>query len=502
MLSRLFRRETAPAPATPRWDLSTELLRWTRSDAWTIGDAVEGTFVTGATGAGKSSGSGALLADAFLRAGFGGLVLTAKADERATWERYAREAGRQHDLMVVGADAALTFNFMDFECRRAGAGAGLTENLVRLFGTVSEIAERHAGGGGGREGEQFWKRTGDQLLRAAIDLASLATGGVTIPDLYKIVISAPTSAAQKASPEWQAKSLCFAYLKEADRRPKTKRQQGDLELVADYFLVEFPELSEKTRSIIVSGFTSMADLLLRGTLRELFCAETTVTPDAIPEGKIVLLDLPVKEFGEVGQIAQVIFKHAFQRHIERRDTKNSRPVFLWADEAQHFFTSYDMEFQTTCRSSRVATVYLTQNVSNVYAALGGTEKARHEASSLFANLSTKVLHANGDPVTNEWAASLIGRSRQFFANGSTSRSAESMGPMSALGWPTDPTNTSSGLSESYEHEVQPASFTTLRTGGAKHGGKVDAIVFQNGRRFRNGKTWLPVTFEQARRTGA
>lgn len=497
MFGRLFHRESR-AKARDPWDLSTPLLNWSRGDAWTIRDAVEGTLITGATGSGKTTGSGAHTARAMLRHGFGGLVLTVK-DERATWERYCRETGRSDDLVVFGPGSPLRFNFLDHERTRAGSGAGLTENVVNLLSTVLEVAERHSAGGGGREDEGYWRRANRQQCRNIVDLLSLANGRITVPDMYRAVISAPTSPEQLRSEEWRSKSFCFQCLAKADKRPRSSRQQSDFELVADYFMLEFPALSDKTRSVIVSTFTSMVDVLNRGLLRELFCGETNITPEAVENGKIILVDLPIKEFGEVGLFAQVLLKYAFQRSIERRNVQDSpRPAFLWADEAQHFVTSYDMQFQTTCRSARVATVLLTQNVSNFYAALGGNDKGRSEANSLFANLNTKVLHANGDPVTNEWAASLIGRTRQFFANGSSSQSAEDRASsIFGMDWLGRTGSTSAGFSESYEYEVQPSAFTQLRTGGPANRWNVDAIVFQNGRVFReSGKTWLPVTFQQ------
>jgi hypothetical protein len=364
---------------------------------------------------------------------------------------------------------------------------------------VLEVAERNNAGSGGREDEGYWRRANRQLMRNVVDLLVIATGRITVPDLYRAVISAPMSLEQIRSDEWKGKSFCFQCLAEADRRPKTVVQQSDFEIVADYFLVEFPALSDKTRSVVVSTFTSMVDVLNRGILRQLFCTDTNVTPEAAEDGKIILIDLPVKEFAEVGVFAQVLWKYAFQRTIERRDVAaNGRPVFLWADEAQHFVTSYDMQFQTTCRSARVATVLLTQNVSNFYAALGGNDKGRSEAASLFANLNTKVFHANGDPVTNEWAASVVGRTLQQFANGNSSSSPEDQAAaMLGLDWLGQSRSATAGFSEAYEFEVQPAAFTQLRTGGPANRGVVDAIVFQNGRVFREtGRTWLPVTFEQ------
>lgn len=491
----MWTRRRSAAAGLPRWHLASPLLRLSEADAWTIADACEGTLIFGATGSGKSSGSGRALAQAFLGSGFGGLVLTAKPDERAVWEAYCREAGRSGDLLVFGPDRPLRFNFIDHELRRPGQGAGLTENIVNLLSTVLEVAERGTGGGGGREDEGYWRRAMRQLMRNLVDLLILARGRLSIPELYRLVVSAPTSLEDARSPEWRQGSFCWACLKEADERDKTPRQLRDYEIVADYLLLEYPALSDKTRSVIVSTFTSMIDVLNRGILRELFCGETNVSPESVEEGKVLVIDLPVKEFAEIGVFAQVLWKYVFQRSIERRDLAgNPRPAFFWADEAQNFLTSYDMQFQTTARSSRVATVLLSQNLSNFYAALGGGEKGKAEADSLTGNLNTKIFHANGDPTTNEWAATLIGRTRQFFINGGSSYET-----LDLLGFPSlrSLPSVNAGMSESFEFEVQPSAFTALRRGGHASGGEVDAIVFQGGRRFRsNNRGWIRRTFRQ------
>ena len=56
---------------------------------WSLNDAFQGVQVFGATGSGKSSGSGQALARAFLDSNMGGLVLTAKTDEVHAWQQYA-----------------------------------------------------------------------------------------------------------------------------------------------------------------------------------------------------------------------------------------------------------------------------------------------------------------------------------------------------------------------------------------------------------------------------
>jgi len=480
----------------PTWPLALPLMPLSDVDAFTLADACEGVGIFGATGSGKSSGSGRQLALAYLRAGMGGLVLTAKPDERALWERYCRDAGRAQDLIVFSPGGHWRFNFLDYELHRSGAGGGLTENIVNLFSEACQVAERQTGAGG-REDEGYWRRAMRQMVRNASDILMLGAGRVSIPDLYRLIVSLPTSHSQVGDADWRNRSFAYACLKAADERPKSAMRRDDYALCADYALMEFPGLSEKTRSVIVSTFTSMADVFQRGVPRELFCTTTNIAPEAIEDGKIILMDLSVKEFGEVGQLSQALMKYVFMRSIERRAPQGDlRPVFLWVDESQLFTTDYDFMFQTTARSARVCTVYLTQNLSNYYATLGAGEQGKASADSLLANLNTKIFHANGDPVTNDWAASLIGRSRQYFVNASNTQPADVIAALCGL---AGNGQTSGGVSEVMEFEVQPRRFSSLRKGGVANGGLVDAIVFQGGRRFAaTGKTWLPVTFQQQR----
>jgi hypothetical protein len=66
-------------------DLALCRLSSSAKDALTLADAKTGVLITGQTGKGKTSGPGRLLAKAYLRAGFGGLVLCAKIDEADLW---------------------------------------------------------------------------------------------------------------------------------------------------------------------------------------------------------------------------------------------------------------------------------------------------------------------------------------------------------------------------------------------------------------------------------
>jgi type IV secretory pathway TraG/TraD family ATPase VirD4 len=273
-------------------------------------------------------------------------------------------------------------------------------------------------------------------------------------------------------------------LEVAEDKAKEKDRESDLDLTRDYWLREFPSLAEETRSVIVSTFTSMADCFLRGMLRKLFCTRLDFKPEDTFDGKIIILNLPVKEHNELGQFAQVLFKYVWQRAVERRipplitpeeAEQTIRPVFLWADESQFFANSYDALFQSTARSSRACTVYLTQNLPSYFAAFGGAN-SRAEVEAFIGNLQTKIFHANGDPTTNNWAADSVGKTRQMRYSGSLSEQL-------SRGQGNPGVNQSAGGSEIVEYLVQPQEFTMLRTGGEESEMQVDGIIFQGGRRW-------------------
>jgi type IV secretory pathway TraG/TraD family ATPase VirD4 len=238
----------------------------------------------------------------------------------------------------------------------------------------------------------------------------------------------------------------------------------------------------------------MVDGLLRGPLREHFCTELTVGPEATHRGAILIIDLPVKEYGEVGQIAQAIWKYAWQKATDRRvvEGNRTRPVFLWVDEAQHFITTNDMLFQTTARSVRACTVFLTQSYANYQAVLGAGD-GKAVTDSLLGNLSTKIWHANGDGTTNQHASELIGMKWDVVAN-------FSRGPASG-GSPDFPFRnreqaTTAGGSMQRVFRVEPVEFTRLKTGGPRNGRVVEAIIFKHGRSWKGGANYLRAEFAQ------
>ena len=151
------------------YSLDEPLLWLTPKDPWTIRMACEGAQILGDMGSGKTSGSGKTLAKAMLKAGFGGLVLCKKTDECASWVQYARETGRQDQLLIVHPSQDWRFNFLEYSFTRAGEGAGYVPNAINLM--LNLIENRR------ERGRRVYATAGSLLGRKCAPDAPLHHGG-------------------------------------------------------------------------------------------------------------------------------------------------------------------------------------------------------------------------------------------------------------------------------------------------------------------------------------
>ena len=264
----------------------------------------------------------------------------------------------------------------------------------------------------------------------------------------------------------------------------------DFEECKNYWLQEFPALSDKTRSIITLSFSMLVKPFLTRPLRRLFSTETTVTPEDTFNGKIIIIDLPVQEFRLAGRVANLVWKYCFQVAVLRRTPpKNGylRPVFLWADEAQNFVTEFDAEYQAVARSAGGCTVYLTQNRESYRRVLGNDDAV----DSLLGNLQAKFFCQNSGE-TNEWAAKLLG---ERWVNVTSTNFGQSNNNDGDKG-----KSQSGGVSTSEQRRyfVEPSRFTTLKRGGEAYKFQVEAIVYKGGHLFDKDLPYYLMTFNQTR----
>ena len=496
------------------FDLDRPLLEFVSSSeksTWTIRHAVEGVQIFGGIGSGKTSGSGRMLALKYLAAGFGGLVLTVKLDEKQAWQEYCYLTGRIQDLVILEPGGSERFNFLEYESRHVGGKQTATDNIVEVLKTVIRAGDGKGSIGGD---DPFWESALDMLMFNVIDLCQLAYGTLSIQQMYDIVQTIPQGKkafkqqllAERKSPFLKALEAAQERVKakidlwEVSLSEHAKKELEDADLLEQriletlpearllkfldqFFFENFIELSDRTRSIIDFSFAGFLFRLLREPVYSLFCKGTsTVIPEDSLQGKIILLSLPVKFYHKVGRDCQILFKYIWQRAMERRDVaKNQRPLFLWADEAQNFLHEHDADYQATARSSRVATVYISQNMPNYYACMGG-QKANFRVKSFLGTLATKIFHANADSDTNQYASELVGD--DFFEEKSTGTTV------------SKDFSQTRNLSLKLDRVIRPEEFARLKTGGPHNGQRVEGYLHRQGDTVFKGQNHTKMVFDQ------
>jgi uncharacterized membrane protein YgcG len=511
--------------------LDTPLLQLSRQDAFTLRDACAGVHVFGAIGSGKTTGSGQALAGAYLRAGMGGLVCCAKPDEVALWQRYAAAHGRSNSVLLFNEKEG--FNFLTYELARQGmAGIGsVTECLMRVL----EAARRVTPSPGG-SGDVFWQDATRQLLSYAIPALYAADGTVSVSSIIAFVLAAPTSPEQFDNEEFQRSNLTYQTLFRAATQPKIPIEKNTLDAIARYWLNEYTAIPARTRGNIVISLSTTLGRFNHGRLNQVFCGTTTIVPDLVFNGAIIIMAMPALTWNEDGIIGQQLFKYMWQRVVESRNGLppkfRDRPVFLWADESQYFVNSYDSDFLSTCRGSRACTVFLTQTLPTYYAKMGAAET--HAADALVGKFNTQIFHQNACPKTNEFASNLIGRGLQrratynegegtsrnlgMNAGQSTNRGSSSSagGGGGSSSWSSGSNqgsgqnwgdnrgrgvneSFSQGYSEVMDYLIEPVVFgRDLKSGGPANGNQVTAIWYKAGGNFKDthGGNVLFPTFRQ------
>ena len=480
------------------WNLDAILLRWNSHDAFCLSDCFTGIQVFGSTGSGKSSGPINLFVRTFMDNGFGMLLLTAKGTDAADYVRMAEQSGRAHEVVLIGPKHSASINFV---AEVMSEGTGLVSNLTSVLSIVSRMAMGSGeGGGGDREAGGFWAKMDQRLISASAEVIIRAGEPITTLNLERIVQSLPTSRAMVADEQWQRSSYLYQCLRFSESKLSgavDDADRDDFRRLADFFLLEFSQLSDKTRSTVQTSVCSTLDLFNRGDIRRVLSSSSpTLTMTDIQQGKILIVDAPALVYGAAGCTMQTVINYVFQLAQNRRDVKaNPRPVAVVIDESQLLIDlEHQAKFQTTARATRTCTLLSTQSLSN-YLSQNGGAAAEARTHALMANLQTLIVCNTSDAKTVEYMQNLYGRRRQVFMNASSSKQNEDLFAQAfGLG---DNGSTNAGISESMEFLVQAEHFYQLARGGPQNNWIVQGLLYQGGKTFSStGKPFMPVNFVQ------
>ncbi len=486
-----------------------------------------GTAVFGAVGSGKTSCCMYPFARQVLgwhadepKLRPGGLVLEVKGDFCHQVRQILRELGRADDYVELSLDGDWCYNPLECDLDPYSLAYQIASLLNQLFGKGKE---------------PFWQQAYTNLVKFVILLFRVCDGYVTLQDVYRTTLD-DESLKQKIEEargqldlvaevrlgieeykthiptlpdrtweydektgEWyvrgdqelveilQERKIKFELV-EPEPADAAQRQ---LQTVVTWYRHDWSQLDARLRSSITEGVSVFLSLFDQPDVADVFCPPQYVyselrphrgrwalppVAEALEEGKVVALNLPVGANPALGRAIGVMLKQDFQRsvlgRIPRMASEPQRPwrdVAFICDEYQHFATvgesdpGGDEKFFSLSRQARLVALVATQSISSLRSALPG-ESWR----TLLQTFRTRIFLTLSDESSCKLASEACGQVERLKEQYSISESSQSgVGLLSGRAGGGKGTF---GVTKSYslrrEPVFQPSAFAELRNAQA------------------------------------
>ncbi len=345
-----------------------------QSIALSVEDAAQNIVILGAIGSGKTTRAMHPLLLQLLDQDCGGLIFDIKGDFQTAVFNFAEHAGRKIIRFGPG-----------FE--RINLVAGLTPEIAASF-----LKSAFLLGGKGHH-DPFWIDTATELCRNTLGLLSFLPAYYSLQGLYLYLFDTEER---------------LSVDQKLDELMSTLDEKG-LRLLKSYWRYHeriFDQFDEKVKAGVNATIAKVLSPFNHPELVEAFCSvsDQQIAMEAVLDGAIYLLSLPLSVWGLGGKVAYSLIKLRFYNVMQQRTTQRQwnqdRPVFFMCDEFQEIVSANkdglsDLNFWDKSRSSKAVGIISAQAVSSFYAAVGD----RDIAHALLQNFRQKLCFRTEDATT-------------------------------------------------------------------------------------------------------
>lgn len=485
---------------------NTPVLTFTDNDGQpvvelTIRELCSHTAIIGASGSGKTTAVNSPILENLMALGLPGVIFGVKpADDRQLVEKLARRTGRSLTIIDRSNDSH-QLNFLEYLLNRPNA-PGQVSDVVEVLFQLPTLLNR--GLGGTTKGEAFWENSGRMLLTHCLNLIYCTGYPLTIDAITQLLTSIPPNEEALSNNTFIKKSLCaqLFLLAEADDQmgELTPDQQHNLKTAVQYFREEYFTIPDVTRGSIQATLKSVLFYLNDGTIKRLFCSETTFLPEEcfVHGGRTVFIDLPPVH-GQGNVFALGLFREVMKRAVISRDIlKYNAYVYFYNDEYQAVALPTDADFFGLCRSQKVMNIIAFQTFDSLCDALGSGEGGKHKANIILGNCNIKYF-LKSQYETAKYMADAIGREYKELINRSYGTSGNEGSNRSSTGQRS--TNNSDSINQGVstqtqrDHIIFPEELMQLANGGAANGYLVEAYLLP-GKYTKNKTHFLQIRLAQ------
>lgn len=473
-----------------------------RNDILTVRDCLTNLISLGSTGSGKTSGTLKHLMMRYFLLGWGGVLISSKNSDTEMYLDWIKYVDQKHgtnriDDVIIFSEEEGSFRPLEY-AHSLGESENDIYNQTNLLFAIHQLDKSINGIASGGSKDSYWDNSLRRLINNMLLLLQLSEEIVTFDSLYKLLISLPSRVDYERLgdilkvksdlvqlQEWSKTNYFIKLLYKSTIAVSLKinneqnSRYDEYLLMKCFFLEDQRTLPDKTKFIIHSMLHNIVSPFQTGILKK-SCASkpTNIKAEMCYDGKIIIIDFSIKKYDALSKLIGGIIKYQTMKTFEKRifDSTSQIPVFLVVDEFHNYIHPYDSDFYSTCRSTGVAVINVTQNINGIYAKFNSQAKAK----SLIANHGVRFLHSNIDFNTNEFFSNSIGREFKTVMNQSL-----------------NPSSTGVNLQNQWHYKFSPSKFSTLRNGGYENDLNVDCIITIAGKTFANKQNYLFHSFKQS-----
>lgn len=321
----------------------------------------------------------------------GMLVLDVKGNYYLKVSEFAKNCGRESDLIVVSLGGKYKYNPLHKPNLKPSVLANRLKTILLLFSPNNS--------------ESYWLDKVEQVLTECIKLCRLYNNGyVTFEEIHKL-ISVPNYYAEKIE----------ILRNKFTRNEFAKEDIYNLISALNFFQKEFLSLDLRTLSILKSEITRITNVFVSD-----YEVYKTFNPkeeelnffgfeDLIKTGKIVVLNMNISEYKALSKIIATYLKLDFQTEVMARlannFTSSHRTVAFISDEYHEYCTISDSEFYAQSREAKCINIVATQSYSSLLNSINN----KYSVDVIIQNLVNKLWFRTDDIFTIESIQKQIGK---------------------------------------------------------------------------------------------
>lgn len=372
-------------------------------------------LITGSIGSGKTSSAVYQITKKLLKFGIcssnnnskkiGMLVLDVKGNYYDFIKKECQYMGREDDLIEISLNSNIYYNPLDKKEYSPKIIASRLKYILLLFSPNNS--------------ESFWIDKAETVIAEVIKYIRIYNDGyVNFDELNKIISNEEYYIETKKKlvdilKTKMDKSNKLKLIEKEKEQNEIQRIIYDLNTFINFYEKEFIKLDSRTKNIIRAEISRITNLFITDyKINKHFSPKKEEInfngfEELIKEGKIVVLNMNISEYGDISKVIACYLKLDFQSEVLKQLGRGGpkRITAFISDEYQEYVTKNDANFYSQSREAMCINVISTQSFTSIKNAL----KEENTSNVIIQSLVNKICFRTDDEYTIEKMQKLIGK---------------------------------------------------------------------------------------------